>query len=165
MRGWARIALLAGSLVIGLDGAGAQVPERPGLYFERCGRCHGGAGELAVKSLTVVDGRLVGRKSGRDVAEFLKRHYGRLSAEEREIVTQALLRVAQGRGRFKVRCGICHESAEALARLELILVEGELRGRYTGRMIADFLIGHGTRSADEAAFFTDVLRRHSKSTR
>jgi mono/diheme cytochrome c family protein len=75
-----------------------------------------------------------------------------------------VLRVAQGRGRFIERCGICHQSAETLARDKLILVGGALRGRYTGRDMTTFLLRHGTRDAEEAAFFERVLRRHTPTS-
>ena len=46
-----------------------------------------------------------------------------------------------------------------------MVVDGALLGRYTGRDIGAFLLGHGTRSAEEAAFLTDVLRRTASSLR
>ena len=137
----------------------AQNPERTGLFREHCGACHDGAGRLARESLEVVDGTVRGRRSGTALTEFLPGHAGGFSVEVVQAIDRVLLRVAQGKGRFQERCGICHRSAEGLARHRLILKEGQLRGRYSGRDIARFLVSHGTRSREEADFFHGVLRR------
>ena len=137
----------------------AQVPERPGLFRELCGGCHEGAGVLARESLDLADGILSGRRSGAILTDFLPGHAGGFKAEDVQAINRALLRVAQGKGRFQERCGICHRSAEDLARHHLILVDGVLRGRYSGRYISAFLTSHGTRSGKEADFFHAVLRR------
>ncbi len=132
---------------------------RPGLFQDKCGGCHERAGALVREQTVVTGGALTGARSGQDLREFLRGHFGRPSAEEIEAIYAALLRIAQGKGRFHVRCGICHDSAEALARRALAVRDGMLLGRYTGRDIAEFLRGHGTESAQEAAFFEGVLRR------
>jgi hypothetical protein len=136
----------------------------PGLFQEKCGRCHDRAGVLVRERLDLVDETLKGRASGRDLREILPRHFGRRPNQEVEAITQALMRLARKQGRFQVRCGICHASAEEVVRHRLIIVEGELRGRYTGRDIGEFLTRHGTSSAEEAAFFEDVLRRIARSS-
>lgn len=137
----------------------AQGLEQTGLYWEHCGGCHDGAGALARKSLDLVDGVLRGRRGGTPLRDFLPGHVRKLSLEEVRVIESALLRVAQGKGRFQERCGICHRSAEDLARHHLILADGVLRGRYSGRDIGEFLASHGTRSGEEADFFHKVLRR------
>ena len=138
--------------------AGVATPQ-PGLFQDKCGRCHKRAGPLVRAQLTLADGTLVGADSGQDLRAFMRRHYGRPSAEEIEAIYAALLRIAKGEGRFLVRCGICHRSAERMAHNVLVVKDGTLRGRYSGRDIEAFLLGHGTESAEEAAFFTEVLRR------
>jgi mono/diheme cytochrome c family protein len=141
--------------------AGAQESRWPGLYFERCGRCHGDAHALLEKRAELKDGALVGRRSRRNLKSFLGSHFGRRSEDEIATVYMELLRVAGGGGRFRQQCAICHVSAESLARESLVLRNGELFGRYSGRRIADFLVGHGRLSTrDDAAFFVEVLRRN-----
>lgn len=146
------------------SGRATEKDEQPGLFRERCGACHEGAGVLAKQSLVVVDGVLFGKDSGRDIRDFLPGHFGRLTEPQLGAVYSALLRVVRDGGRFEARCAICHREATALAREKLILVDGQLRGRYTGRDIGAFLTGHGTRNPEEAAFFEGVLRRFTTSS-
>lgn len=138
---------------------------QPGLFQTLCGRCHDRAGVLVRDSLDVTDGILRARRSGRELSKFLPGHFGRPSPQQVDAVSQALLRIARQQGRFQTRCGICHASAEDLARHELIIVDGTLLGRYSGRKIGAFLERHGTSSAEEAAFFEAVLRRVTESVR
>ena len=141
------------------QGPSGAAPPQPGLFQEKCGKCHKQAGPLVRERLTESDGVLVGAQSGQDLRVFMRGHFGRPSAEEIGAIYGALLRIARGGGRFVVRCGICHESAEDLAQNDLVWRQGALVGRYSGRNISAFLIGHGTDSAEEAAFFESVLRR------
>ena len=161
------------AVLLGAVPAGAQsiewrepfggIDEQPGLFQEKCGRCHDRAGPLVRERLTLADDTLVSRESGRDLRVILPKHFGRRGADEVAAIYRELLRVARGRGWFEVRCGVCHESAEDLARDALILRDGALVGRYTGRDITDFLRRHGTGSAEEAAFFEGVLRRQVRA--
>lgn len=132
----------------------------PGLYFERCGRCHGDAQALLEKRAELKDGVLVGQRSGRDLRSFLDSHFGRRSEADVATIYMELLRVAGVGGRFKQQCAICHVGAKRLARDSLVMRNGELFGRYSGRRIADFLPGHGRMAPDDAAFFLEVLRRN-----
>jgi hypothetical protein len=60
-----------------------------GLYEKRCLNCHESAKTLARSRLLVREDRLVGRYTGRDMAEFLARH-GRLSGSEAIFMTEVL---------------------------------------------------------------------------
>ncbi len=165
MRRIALLALVAWGVLAGWPSPAAETVEQPGQFLKRCGACHEGAGKLAEQSLLVVDGVLIGKDSGRDIRDFLAGHVGGLTGAQLEAVYRALLRIAQGGGRFRERCAICHVEASALAREKLILVEGQLQGRYSGRDIATFLAGHGTRDPEEAAFFDRLLRRFAAAAR
>lgn len=145
--------------------AAAQAPERPALYRDFCASCHEAARPLIERATEPRDGTLYARRSGQPLADFLPSHVSDLTAAQAEIIAQALLQVAQGKGRFQESCGICHHSAANLAHYKLILVDGVLRGRYSDRDIAAFMVGHGTDSAAEASFFTQVLRRHTDAER
>ncbi|MBE9553969.1 MAG: hypothetical protein IMF05_10945 [Proteobacteria bacterium] len=139
----------------------AQDAKWPGLYFEQCGNCHGSADALLEERAILKSGVLLGRSSNRDIRTFLGSHFGQRSSEDVDIVYREILRVARGGGRFKQQCAICHVSAEELARKSLILRDGELYGRYSGRRIADYLTGHGRLATQEdAVFFEQVLRRN-----
>lgn len=156
--------LILGALVPGM--ASAQDEEWPGLYYRQCGICHGGANELLERRVILKDGILLGRRSNQDIREFLGHHFGRRSEADVETIHMELLRVAVSGGRFKQQCAICHVSAEELARKSLILRDGELYGRYSGRRIADYLARHGRLATPgDVKFLKDVLRRNVEALR
>lgn len=139
----------------------AAAQDRPprGLFQERCAGCHEGVGRLVEDRLVLEDGVLRGRYGGEDLRTFLRDHVDGLRPRQVERLYAVLLRVAQGRGRFQERCAICHVTAEDLVHERLILADGVLRGRYTGREVGEYLLRHGTSSAEEAAFFERLLAR------
>ncbi len=150
------LGLLAGPAVAADDGP-------RGLFQERCGKCHERASPLVHETLRLEDGRLVRRKSGGDLSAFLKRHPRGLSATEQAAIYDALLAIAEYRGRVQLSCAICHGTARELARDYLVLRDGALMGRYSGRDMAEYLPGHARMDAEDAAFFEDVLRRVTRS--
>lgn len=159
MRIFPTIAFLAS--VLAATSGGAQTNDYDGIYFERCGKCHGTAEALFDRKAVLRDGKVVGRRSGRDLRVFLGSHFARRDRAEIDRIYMELLRFARDGGRFKQQCAICHVSAESLARESLVLRKGELFGRYSGRRITDFLQGHGRLATPEdAAFFDKVLRRN-----
>ena len=60
-----------------------------GFYQERCEICHDRAYELARLRPILRDGRLVGRYSGRDMADFLRGH-ARMTGEEADRMLETL---------------------------------------------------------------------------
>ena len=62
-----------------------------GLFDGKCRICHDSGATFARRTLTIRDGVLVGRYSGRPVAPFLKAH-GRLSDDEIPIILSMLER-------------------------------------------------------------------------
>jgi mono/diheme cytochrome c family protein len=86
----------------GLDDAGARALAglfrrqlRTGALFrDRCAVCHGRAREFVRLELTLEDGRLTGRYSGRDAASFLAGH-GRLTAAEARTIRDVLTEHAE----------------------------------------------------------------------
>lgn len=146
--------------------AAAQPAEWPGLYYEQCGKCHGDAHTLLDERAELRNGDLVGRRGGRDLRNFLGDHFGRRDKTALETIYMELLRVARGGGRFRQECAMCHESAEALARESLLLRDGELYGRYSGRRVEDFLTVHGRLdTGEDVDFFIEVLRRNMPEDR
>jgi mono/diheme cytochrome c family protein len=150
-------ALAAGLLatILGAAKAPAESVDLHRLFEERCQSCHGHAGDFAREHLSIVEGVLRGRTP--DLRRFLERHHGPRTAAEADALYQMFFRQVEAGGRFKQRCGICHDSAADLARNRLIVVDGTLRGRYTGRDIHAFLLDHGRLDAKDAAFFYDAL--------
>lgn len=153
MRPW--LAIGAGLALLACAAAAAA----QGLYFERCGACHGPAGELAETGLVSDGDVLRTRRTNADLRDFLRGHGGDLTPTEIETVYAALRRVTQGAGRFREKCGICHPRARTLAQRKLMIRDGALVGRYSGRDIDAFLARHGRLTADEAVFFSGVLAR------
>jgi hypothetical protein len=149
-----RIVLTA--LVLSIFAALPGVAADPhALFEERCGRCHGHAGDFARETLYLDEGIVKGRKTRTDVRKFLPRHFGKLTAEEIDLLQSTFALQIESAGLFQAKCRICHGPAKDLARLHLILRDGELVGRYSGAPMRDFLARHGRATPEEA----DVLYR------
>ena len=166
------LATAAGGLLIAAAFAGALAaqshaqpvaidPHR--LFEERCTRCHGHAGEFARAHLQLAGTSVAGTKVRSNLSAFLKRHQGGVTAAEAAALIDAFRRQIQGGGLFQERCGACHKRAYELARLHLILNDGNLMGRYSGRDMAEFLPVHGTRTAEEAERLFDMLLWHRQT--
>lgn len=69
----------------------------PPLFSRQCAACHGTAADFVRESLDLRDGRLVGRRNGLPLDEFLRRHGGLAPAEVAPVV-DALRRVRQETG-------------------------------------------------------------------
>ncbi len=155
--------LIACFLATGAKGAEwgqwSPYPSRPGLFRERCVGCHDEAGSFAAAHLRFEEGVLRARRSSKDLQSFLPGHPGRLDAAEREALVATLTMIVTSGGQFQQRCAICHGHAEAFASGHLMLRDGRLLGRYSGRDVEAFLPGHGRLDVEGAAFFTTVLTR------
>lgn len=64
----------------------------PALFAQRCVACHGTAADFVRKSLALRQGELVGKDSGRPVAQTLLTH-GKLTEQEASLVVESLRRV------------------------------------------------------------------------
>ena len=60
---------------------------------------------------------------------------------------------------FRDKCTLCHRNAVRLARIWLIVRDGRLVGRYTGRDIEAFLHNHGRLSDEEVGIVIKMLKR------
>jgi len=150
------LAKLAGALTVAL----AQSIDPHRLYEQRCSGCHAmHASEFVRDSLTVADGKLVGRRSGREVLTFLESGHGRLTGAEAKAVVAQLTSIEASDGLYQQKCRICHDRAVNLARTELIVMGGRLAGRYSKRDIETFLAGHGRLTAGELPTIVDMLKR------
>ncbi len=79
------------TFIAGPFAANAQNLDVDKLYEARCAYCHGEAVELVRSRLVMRDGRVLGRKSGRRVKEFLSYH-GRLRDDEVTMMIEELTR-------------------------------------------------------------------------
>ena len=152
--------LLILALVAGGKAAFAQAGDPHALYEQRCGKCHSPhAGEFAAESLERRDDKIVGRDSGRELRAFLARGHGRLAPPEVDAMVAHLTEILAAGGLFLEKCLICHGRAKGFARLELIMRDGRVTGRYSGRDIAAFLSGHGRLEPDEVPTIAEMLER------
>ncbi len=134
------------------------------LWDDRCGDCHGHSADFAREFLNIVDDKLHGQHSDRDLRLFLSDHY-LAGSDQVDAVYAMLLAQASSQAQFKTKCGGCHEQAAQLARESLLLRDGELYGRHSERPISEFMQRHGRLEADEVAFFVKLLTRLERETR
>lgn len=85
----------------------AQVNTAP-LFKQNCASCHGPASEFARRSLTLREGVLTGRASGRPVEQYLRTHGGLPPAQVPEMVktlARVLAEVGGGSGAITAPAG------------------------------------------------------------
>ncbi|MBK1838683.1 hypothetical protein JHL17_14785 [Azospirillum sp. YIM B02556] len=156
MRTVLALALIAPALLLAGPGGSTDLHR---FWEQTCGDCHRHAGDFARRYLTVRDGRLEGGHHKDDLLVFMGHHY--LPQDLVQPMYEMLLAQATTSPRFKERCGRCHESAADLARETLVIRDGMLLGRESGRAVAEFLPRHAKLglTAEETAFFVDLLTR------
>lgn len=154
--------LLIGLAVLVCGDVRAQTPDPHLIYERKCASCHvDHAGDFAEQSLDRSQGRLIGRKTHKDVRVFLEAGHGRLSANEIEPIVMHLTAILQSGRLFRDKCRMCHDRAVVLARRELMMrADGTLVGRYSGRDMQRFLQNHGRLDTDEVSKMLAVLSRH-----
>lgn len=136
-------------LTAAMAGTPAVAADLHRLWEARCARCHGEAGDFARDGLGAQP----------DLPAFLTRHRGGLPEAEARGIAAMLLAQAGTPPLFRERCGLCHPKAADLVRDTLVVRDGVLVGRYTGRRTDAFLAGHGRIDADERPFFVELLTR------
>ncbi|MBD1545180.1 hypothetical protein [Roseibium aggregatum] len=138
----------------------AQETDPHAIYEQGCARCHEAhAGDFVHNRLDLKEGRLVGKASGRDVETFLAGGHGGLAEAERQILIDQLIAIRRSGQLFHDKCLTCHDRAVELARSQLIVKDGLLVGRYSGKNTGDFLKGHGRLTPDEIDRMIAVLKR------
>lgn len=152
--------------MFGSPAALAQTIDPHQLYEERCSGCHAPhAGDFVHGSLERLDDKLVGRGTGRELRAFLAGGHGRLAALEIDVVAAHLAAILAAGGLFRDKCLICHRRAVELARSHLVLRDGRVMGRYTGRDIAVFLKNHGRLEEGEIETAVRMLARQLTARR
>ncbi|MCV0426475.1 MAG: cytochrome c [Roseibium sp.] len=153
-----QISFLLLSLVFWPIAVEAQDIDPHALYERTCAGCHAAhAGEFVFETLEIRENSLVGSRSRQPVATFLETGHGGMSPAEVEVMVELLSKISQSGRLFFRKCRICHDSANDLARLKLVIRDGNLVGRYTGRDIAQFLKNHGRLDRDEIKTMLEVL--------
>lgn len=137
--------------------SGAAAADFHKIFEARCLACHGHAGDFARRSLTEDNGVLRGAQSGRDVRAFLVSHAGGLTASEIDLFIAVFTQQLTSGAFYQDRCEICHDRAYELARLRLIVRDGRLVGRYSGRDMTNFLPNHARMITEEANRMREAL--------
>ena len=134
------------------------------LYEDRCSGCHAAhAGDFVHGSIDYSSGGGIGRKTSKRLHEFLTEGHGGLSARQIDALLDLFLGVYK-RGRvFRDKCRVCHDRATELARSRLIIRNGRLMGRYSGRDIEGFLSRHGRLEGAEVEMMTQTLESHVRA--
>jgi hypothetical protein len=156
----AAFSLLLGLTMAGSPALQAQDLDAHALYERSCARCHAPhAGDFVPQSLVRRGDRIVGRENGKELRAFLAAGHGRLAPDEVDAMVAHLAFILKSGGLFRDKCLICHDRAVVLARRELILRDGRLVGRYSGRDIAGFLETHGRLDGAEVTAILRMLER------
>lgn len=151
-----RIVVLALLLAPCLPGT-AFATDLHAYWDDRCAACHGDSGAFARRTLHAEDGQLAGTHHRDDLARFLQHHT--LADDLVAPVSAMLLAQATTTPLFKSHCAACHGDAAALARKSLVMKDGVLSGKASGRPVSDFLRTHGGLTPDEVPAMTATLQR------
>lgn len=131
------------------------------VYWEqRCESCHGHAGAFARRFLHLENGQLSGVHPVGDLNQFLRNHY--LNDDLIAPVTAMLKAQVVSRPLFSEKCAGCHGSAAQFVRQSLVMKDGVLTGRLSGRTVADFLNAHGKLEPGQKDIMLDTLSRVHK---
>ena len=154
------LSLFAFLTLITVANTSAQSIDPHRLYEERCARCHvPHAGDLVHNDLFQSGGKIIGRETSKELRALLDAGHGRLNGQEINVMVDHLVSILESGRIFHKKCKICHDQAVVLARSELIIRNGRLTGRYTGRDMEAFLTYHGRLEEDEVGKMLKVLRR------
>lgn len=158
------IGLVLATLAAPAPPAAASGPDPHALYEAKCGGCHEEhARDFTENQLRLEDGRVLARRSGMALDRFLATGHGDVAPENLDVLVGHLSAVARAGGLFERKCRICHDRAVVLARRELVIRDGRLVGRYTGRDIEAFLTHHGRLTEHERAVMLDTLQRQLRT--
>ena len=148
----------APAVLLALVAGAASATDLHAYWDDRCKGCHGDAGPFARSTLSVKDGRLVGRHHGDDLPRFLHQHV--LADELVAPVIAMLTAQVNTPPVYAAKCAGCHGAASAFARASLDLRDGVPVARRSGRTLQAVLQpGHGGLSADEQRVVVDSLAR------
>jgi len=130
------------------------------VYEQKCTRCHEDhARAFADQHLLVKGDRVIGKRRSRDLAKFLNNGHGKLNPTEVAPLVAHFKSVIGANGLYKQKCRMCHEPAVNFSRIKLIMKDGKLLGRYSGRDIKEFMNEHGRVTQDELPIIMDALMR------
>jgi hypothetical protein len=157
---------MVGLLLSNNIGAVAGTNDPHELYERRCGTCHEPhGGDFVSKHLRRVDNRVIGLHTGKELRTFLEHGHGKLSPDEVDVMVFHLTSILNRGAVYREKCLYCHDRAVLLARRHLIMRDGRLVGRYTGRDIATFLENHGRLAIAEVSTILEMLETQLSTQR
>ena len=130
-------SLVAATLMVGHAEVAAAI-DLHRFWDQRCSDCHGHAGDFARRTLSVMDGRLLGRHHQDDLRLFLGNHG--VPPGDVDAIYGMLLAQASSAPEFMRRCGGCHGSG-------------------SGQPITEFLAHHGGLTPADVPRFAELLKR------
>lgn len=153
-----RRAIGVGIIMLGLASLhAAHGFDLQAFWENRCKDCHGSVEAFARQRLSVVDGRLQGRHHVENLKRFMGQH--EMGPEHVEgIYAMQLAQVSTGTV-YQQKCAGCHKTEAEFARESLVMKDGVVTGRMTGRPVAEFLKRHGKLSAEEQPAVIEMLTR------
>ena len=141
-------------------GAGAQQTDPHSVYETKCGGCHSQhASDFSVERLVLDQDVLTISKSGRPLEEFLLSGHGGANPKEVDALIELLTQIELSDRLFQTKCKICHVRAKETARLNLVIRDDRLVGRYTGWDTEVFLANHGRLGPEEIPVILAMLKR------
>ena len=105
------------------------------------------------------DAGVQGWQAGRDLLSIFGHHRGTQQTQaETEALIEAFRRNISSGSLYQRKCIDCHDRACDFARIRLVIVQGVLKGRYSGYVVEDFLRGHGRLNGSEVAQMVATLK-------
>jgi hypothetical protein len=127
------------------------------FWDQRCGGCHGHAGEFARRYLKVDAGKLIGRHHTDNLRLFLGQH--EMSGAIADEICAMLLAQASTPPVYQEKCRSCHQNAADLVCSSLVIEGGAVAGRESGRSLANFLPNHTRLTSEELSVLVETLTR------
>ena len=153
-----RTIVTVAALLCTLGGPGAVAgADLHAFWDQRCQSCHDHAADFARRTLSVENGKVLGRHHRDDLARFLRNHG--LAGGQVEPMLAMLAAQIETTPVFAPKCGGCHGTAADFARRSLESRDGVLTGRANGKPVAAFLKSHGGLAADQIAPLVQTLTR------
>ena len=132
-----------------------KAPDAKKIWDKTCFTCHGDSDHIARNFLTVVDGKLQGPIHKETFITFLGNHY--LSKTKADAVYAMLLSQATSKSRFEQECSSCHQNKAELVYKNLVLNNGILYSRKTGKPTYGFMETHEELKKEDVRFFMKEL--------
>ncbi len=142
----------------------AQTSDPHALYEGHCAKCHAPhAGDLAHDMLVLEDGIALSRTSGETLRRILLGGHGKLTPSQADDLTDHLTAILGAGGVYRDKCLGCHDRAVRVVRRNIIVKDGRMVSRYTGRDMSQFMHQHGRLTQKEVAVILEMFARQLRT--